>query len=196
MTYLTEREVRARAAGQDFGLRNFDVALPLHLIAQMFRSHFDIFLSHSFRDAELILGVKLLLEAAGKTVYVDWIVDQKMDRSQVSAATADKLRGRMRQYDALFYIYTQHSRASRWMPWELGYFDGYNGNVAILPIVPDHGSLDFDSEEYLQLYPKVDAVNPAQKPSLFVNRAQKLEPGEYLSFDDWRVGTDKLQPTV
>jgi len=35
--------------------------------AQQYRNHFDIFLSHSFQDADLILGVYALLTGQGLT---------------------------------------------------------------------------------------------------------------------------------
>lgn len=60
----------------------------------------------------------------------------------------------MEQSDMVVYMHSNHSRASRWMPWELGYYDGRNGNVAVLPILPDNGSLSFNNKEYLQLYPQ------------------------------------------
>ncbi len=193
MAWVTESQVRTRAIGQDFGL-GFKVGLIIRRLPQLLLSHFDIFLSHAIRDAELILGLKLLLEAAGKTVYVDWIDDPDLDRTQVTGETAEMLRTRMRQSDSLFYAYSQHSRSSRWMPWELGYFDGFNGNVAILPIVPDVGIIDFDKEEYLQIYPKVDATSVTTTPNLFINKTKRLGTGEYLDFDRWRKGSEKLRP--
>ena len=75
------------------------------------------FLSHSIRDAEPILGLKAFLEAAGRSVYVDWITDPQLDRKAVSGATAEALRSRMRQCDSLFYVYLRNSQCSRWMPW-------------------------------------------------------------------------------
>ena len=196
MAYLTEKEVRARAAGFDFGFGDFSVGLMLLNISQIFRSSFDIFLSHSMTDAELILGLKRLLEAAGKTVYVDWIDDREVDRSQVSAENAEMLRSRMRQCASLFYVHSRNSSTSRWMPWELGYFDGFNGNAAILPVLPDEGTLDFDGEEYLQLYPKVDMAELGATPRIYINRARRLEPAEFQTFDRWRSNSDKLRPSV
>lgn len=100
----------------------------------------------------------------------------------------------MRACDSLLYLYSQASQRSRWMPWELGYFDGFNGNVAILPVVPEGGALDFDREEYLQLYPKVDVVGVTGNPSLHVNRSRRLEQAEHKSFDRWRSESKKLRP--
>src|SRR5947209_3205334 len=49
---------------------------------------YDIFLSHSTNDAELVTGMKLTLEDLGYTVYVDWIEDPNLDRSNVTKETA------------------------------------------------------------------------------------------------------------
>ncbi len=48
-----------------------------------------LFLSHSTSDAEIILGVKGVLEDYGKTVYVDWLEDPQLDRRNVTAASAE-----------------------------------------------------------------------------------------------------------
>ncbi|MCZ4432986.1 TIR domain-containing protein [Agrobacterium sp. SOY23] len=186
-TYVTEAQVRAKITGVDQQAAR--LFLAFHNALTAFRDEFDIFLSHSIKDASLILGVKRLLEEAGKSVYIDWIDDRDLEREHVSGETARKLRIRMGQCSTLIYAYSQSSQRSRWMPWELGYFDGVNGNVAILPIIPDQGELDFQKEEYLQLYPKIDLVGT----SLFVNQSQKTERAPFKSFDDWRKGCDKMR---
>ncbi|TGS08549.1 outer membrane beta-barrel protein, partial [Mesorhizobium sp. M1C.F.Ca.ET.187.01.1.1] len=37
--------------------------------------------------------------------------------------TAELLRTRMRQSKTLIYVHSNNSPGSRWMPWELGFFD-------------------------------------------------------------------------
>jgi hypothetical protein len=64
-------------------------------------AHYDIFLSHSFKDAEIILGVKKVIEDLGLTVYVDWIEDADLDRSKVTVKTAAVLRERMKSCSSL-----------------------------------------------------------------------------------------------
>src|SRR5262245_30103963 len=64
---------------------------------------FDIFMSHSYEDAEVIAGIKILLEREGLSVYVDWIIDAQADRSEVTANTAEMLRQRMEQCQFLLY---------------------------------------------------------------------------------------------
>lgn len=114
---------------------------------------FDIFLSHSSKDAELILGVKAILENLGHKVYVDWIDDAQLDRNKVNGDTADILRTRMRQSNSLVWVATEAASESKWMPWELGYFDGFKPkHVAILPLV-DNSYDTFKGQEYLSLYP-------------------------------------------
>ena len=118
-------------------------------------THFDIFLSHSYDDAVLIAGVKRLLEARGQSVYVDWDVDPLLNRQAVTPATAEVLRLRMRNSKALIYASSTTSSGSKWMPWELGYFDGFRpGHVAVMPIVMNPSD-PFDGQEYLGLYPLV-----------------------------------------
>jgi hypothetical protein len=127
--------------------------------------HFDVFLSHSISDAKLVLGIVAFLETQGLRVYVDWIVDREMDRSTVTSATAERLRDRMRQSSCLIYAHSSRSSASKWMPWELGHFDGFKAAVAILPIAQT-AQTSYSGQEYLSLYPYVDR----KTMSLWVNR--------------------------
>lgn len=169
MAYFTVAE--ARAAGRaranaeystsESMLRKSATASP--------RGPFDIFLSHSSRDADAILGIKAILERAGRTVYVDWIDDPHLDRSRVSRATARRLRDRMNQCASLVYVATKAATTSKWMPWELGYFDGRRTEeaVAILPLV-DYRGQDV-GQEYLDLYPKIEN-NGVYSPAPVVTR--------------------------
>jgi hypothetical protein len=54
-------------------------------------NRYDVFLSHAYKDGEIILGVKGLIEALGLTVYVDWIDDAGLDRGKVTRKTAKVL---------------------------------------------------------------------------------------------------------
>jgi len=94
---------------------------------------FDIFLSHSFLDANIIYGLKNTLGENHISVYVYWIEDSS-ERSKVTAATAERIKMRMQSCRALLYATSDNAEHSKWMPWELGYFDGIRGKVAICPI--------------------------------------------------------------
>lgn len=154
--------------------------------------HFDVFLSHAYSDKVIVAGLYSMLTATGFTVYVDWIHDRhRLNRNNVTAANAAILRERMHQCAALFYATTQHHSASKWMPWECGYFDGYDsktignaiqaGHVAILPVVQSAYST-FSGQEYLALYPTAQKAN---LPRRNVNIHNQQTPANNLHFDKW-----------
>ena len=153
MAYL--RIAEARAAAQSATTRvqkSASTVLREEARSASSRSSFDVFLSHSFDDAEVILGVKKLLETLGLSVYVDWIDDAALDRSTVSSATAKVLRARLRSSTSLVYAHSANATNSKWMPWELGYFDGFRPNfVWVLPLVTSYDS-EFKGQEYVGIY--------------------------------------------
>jgi hypothetical protein len=160
MAFLTRAQVRAQA-GVTSDLAN----LRLRESARAPTSDsFDVFLSHAHLDAQEILGVQRYLEAEGLTVYVDWLVDPQLDRARVTPATAARLRERMNRCGYLLYASSRASSDSKWMPWELGYFDGRRGRVGILPIVSSPGE-SFRGVEYLGLYPVVELSAIAGGPA-------------------------------
>lgn len=120
---------------------------------------FDVFLSHSVRDARVILGLYKWLTSQKLRVYVDWINDPQMDRTSVSPATAAQLRKQMMRSRNLLYASSRAARESRWMPWELGYFDGVKSpeRVAIMPLESE-SDREFAGEEYLGLYKTIEQV--------------------------------------
>ena len=118
---------------------------------------YDIFLSHANEDAQLILGLKVLLEEKGYRVYVDWD-DAELDHNVVNANTAGVLRTRMEWCRSLAFATTQNSPKSKWMPWELGYYDGLKrGFIGIVPLVPENDS-QFRGQEFLSLYPVIENI--------------------------------------
>lgn len=137
MPYIRITEARAAARSALSSLQK-SAGRVLTEEAQAFSTanRYDIFLSHSYDDAEMIYGVKKTIEAAGLNVYVDWIDDAKLDRSKVTVATAALLRERMKTCASMVYAHSANSPHSVWMPWELGYFDGFKPeHVWILPLV-------------------------------------------------------------
>jgi hypothetical protein len=119
MAYLTEGTVRS-AAKADVEVatlqKSFTQVLTESIKKNRSADSYDVFLSHSIKDAEIVLGAKRIIEKSGRTVYVDWIVDSSLDRSKVTGNTAEKLRSRMRQCRSLIYLYSAQSQHSRWMP--------------------------------------------------------------------------------
>lgn len=151
---------------------------------------YDIFLSHSSSDAGLVAGLKLELEDLGYSVYVDWIEDPKLSRANVTKETALVLQARMKQCKALLYAFSENATNSKWMPWELGYFDGIKGTVAVLPISRTSKS-SFQGSEYLGIYYyiQIDTVSGTNKTALWVYETAT----KYIIFDSWITGTQPIQ---
>lgn len=156
---------------------------------------YDIFLSHAYEDAKIIKGVKVLLEENGYTVYVDWLEDEKLDRSRVTPATAALLRERMRSSKSLLFATSKASPDSKWMPWELGYYDGLRpGKVSILPLLAPNQTT-FQGQEYLGLYPTVERLRTSTgKDLLAVTRGRPLvESSQYAWLRDFTQGQPEFR---
>jgi len=178
-----------RVASWDRSSKSATTILSEAVAAQKSKTRFDVFLSHSYGDARVILGVYALLKKQGVEVYVDWIVDPQLDRAAVTSRTAELVRERMRESKALIYAHSLNSGKSRWMPWELGYFDGFRSAVAILPI-SDTGRDSISGVEYLSLYPYIDVkgalicVNRGEAPDRLFGRTPATGYG-FKSFGEW-----------
>ena len=139
--------------------RYFDMKKEASIMEDAVRSksEFDIFLSHSYQDRDIIGALfKVMEEEMDFKIYVDWIVDTELDRTNVTAATAQRLKERMNLCKCLLFATSENQPKSKWMPWELGYFDGMKEKVAILPIVEKENSQNrYSGQEYLGLYPYV-----------------------------------------
>ncbi|MBI3657877.1 MAG: toll/interleukin-1 receptor domain-containing protein [Acidobacteria bacterium] len=148
-----------------------------------------MFLSHAYTDRELVLGLALMIEDLGYSVYIDWRDDPHLDRSKVTPETAAKLKARMKVSRCLLYSTTSNASDSKWMPWELGFKDGDNTRAAILPVV-QYSTTTYQGQEYLGVYPYVDAGNDRTgKRRLWVCRSSTC----YVDFDSWLEGSEPAE---
>ena len=156
MSFFTKTEARQAANNVTASTESFSLKLESLTKMQESSSSFDIFLSHSILDAQLVLGIQKLLKDRGFTVYIDWVEDRQLSRNHITPETAKVLKKRMQQSTVLLYLATESASNSKWMPWELGVFDGMKPNkVGILP-VQDTPYESFNGQEYLGLYPAIE----------------------------------------
>lgn len=188
MTFITEQQIRERfqQARRQSNVRSFSASTVLNEERQIADStkSFDIFLSHSSDDNEFVAGIKLFLQDFGFTVYVDWN-DPELNPNNVTPKTAGILRERMSHCKSLIYAYSDNAKSSRWMPWELGYFDGLkNSMVAVLPILSDFRK-SIQGSEYIGLYHVIDIakIDGTDQRSLWVNDGTK-----YVNLSGWLKG--------
>jgi hypothetical protein len=143
---------------------------------------YDIFLSHSSKDAVLVISLASVIEDLGFTVFIDWREAHLVNRDNISKETALILRECMRHCKSFVYTFSENAPASKWMPWELGYFDGINGKVAILPIVKTNKA-SYLGTEYLGIYEyiQISVDEDWEKCKLLVHSTES----NYLSFENW-----------
>ena len=192
MALFTARKLESLAQNTSFASERYGFArksadrILLEESSQPLRV-FDIFLSHSFQDAQLILVVKRGLEGLGYSVFVDWVEHPQFDRKHVTKEVAAFLRDVMQQSKSLFYVATDNSTHSNWMPWECGYFDGIKKLVAIMPVSrSDSGSDSFAGQEYLGLYYYVSGgtLQGTNQEALWIHE----DSSTYVLYDKWVLG--------
>lgn len=146
--------------------------------------NYDLFISHSFKDKDLVIGLHQLFVETGYNVYIDWIEDANLNRTNVDEKTASIIKNRVKSCKALAYVSTANTPTSKWCPWELGLGDGMLGKVCILPVMKDK----FKGQEYLGLYPYLDYESPKGKTEkdFWVND-QKVS-NKYTQLRQWLSG--------
>lgn len=154
MALLSEDHVRscalerAKEAGRS-------VADELESVSGRTVARYDVFLSQTIRDAEIVLGVYSVLTEAGLCVFCDWVQAPSNAEKTVMARNAAFIRRVMDVSDSLLFIDAEGAEQSRWMCWELGYFDGLKGRVGVLPVVR-RADGPYVGREFLGLYPRVE----------------------------------------
>ena len=132
---------------------------------------YDLFISHSFTDQNLVRKLRAFFKDRGFNVYIDWIDDPQLDRNNVTSDTAELIKHRISQCQALAYVASENIKASKWCPWELGVADGLLGRVCILPFFNGNTEKNFyQGFEYLGLYPYLDFVGNNVRIAAETNR--------------------------
>ena len=110
--------------------------------------HYDLFLSHSYKDKDKLIELKDSLNAMGLNVYMDWLNDKdELLRNLTCAETAKVITERLKASKAILYVHTNASLDSRWTPWELGFASALNKPIIVYRPEPTE-----NEPEYLQLY--------------------------------------------
>ena len=151
------------------------------------KANYDLFLSHSYLDKDLVLTLVQLFTNAGYYVYVDWIDDVQLDRNNVKVATAKFIKSRIKQCKGLSYISTSNIVSSKWCPWELGIADGlHSGKACILPVLNQGDS--YNGQEYLKLYPYIEYARRSGDNIYDFWVYDPESRDKYIILSDWLLG--------
>lgn len=198
MALVREAEIRRRAQrhAREKGL---EIDEAISEIARKKAARYDIFLSQTIRDAEIVLGVYDLLTKMGYTVFCDWITAPEAHREEVTPANAAFIRAVMGVSDSLLFLDTEGAVQSKWMCWELGWFDGEKGRVAVLPVVQEDKKF-YRGREFLGLYPYMEIDEEGRLKIIRPPGTSRLgvilfEAPNSRSFDEWKDSTsDFMRP--
>lgn len=110
--------------------------------------HYDIFISHSYKDYNNIQKLIKYLNNNGKNIYCDWINDNNyLKRGLLCEATLNILKERILQSDKILFVRSVDSDKSIWCGAELQY--AYNNNLTIQTInVENIKSNNFVFDDY------------------------------------------------
>ncbi|GAA3099727.1 hypothetical protein GCM10010520_51440 [Rhizobium viscosum] len=193
MPFLEQNDMRQ--VGREYA-RNLGTTPDeaLRRVARDRLDHYDVFLSQTIRDAEIVLGVYAVLTGLRYAVFCDWVEAPSANREDVTPANAEFIRDTMRICDTLLFLDTAHADQSLWMSWELGWFDGAKGLVAVLPVLPD-GTRYYRGREFLGLYPYVELTEDGRlkimRPVVAgPNGIMIFEAPNSRPFDSWRKHPD------
>lgn len=198
MAYLRENDIRARARRRAAS-EGLSIDAALLQAAKDRKPRYDIFLSQTIRDAEIVFGVYDYLIDKGFSVFCDWVENPETDRSKVTPSNAAFIRETMDICDTLLFLDTESADQSLWMCWELGWFDGRRGPVGILPILHEDTHF-YRGREFLGLYPYIEEDEEGE---LKVIRPVVVGPGGTMifeapnsrSFENWHKSqSDFLRP--
>lgn len=134
-----------------------------------------VFLAHSSKDKEIVLGVAAMFMSQGIPVYVDWLDEGMPDPP--NKATAHRLQHKILECSKFVVVQTPNSIGSKWIPWELGFADGprKREDIAILPIVETEK--DWDGNLFYGLYRVIGQYDGVLKAY--------VKPGEGDKLVDW-----------
>ncbi len=140
-----------------------------------------IFLSYRRKDKIWVKPIVDFLQNLGVSIYIDYVDDELPDKP--NSETAAILRQRIKDSDKFILLATPNSKESKWIPWELGLGDGFDGydNVLILPLT--NYSHSWAEQEYYEIYGYIKEAN--SKSGTYRNWAVFYPDGRAIWLETW-----------
>ncbi|SFN57945.1 TIR domain-containing protein [Flavobacterium succinicans] len=91
---------------------------------------YHFFISHSSNDFKQVQSVISYLNLNNKNVYCDWINDESyLKRNLIGESTISVIKKRLEQSDNILFIKSENSLASKWVKYELNYFQSLKKEI-------------------------------------------------------------------
>lgn len=107
------------------------------------KKRYGAFISHSYKDANIVKNVIAILNKKGISCYCDWSSDNDfLKRALVSEYTKEVLKSRIEQSDYLFFIRSSNSMSgdkinSPWVEMELRHGESLNKKIIYIDLLND-----------------------------------------------------------
>lgn len=113
---------------------------------------YDLFISHSYLDREIVSDIVRKMNDCGLNCYVDWTADSDfLKRALVSDFTKEVLKARMKSSRKLLYLSSSNSRSSSWVDFELKYYQEEVQNDIWMIILDGDDAHDFKQIDYTKI---------------------------------------------
>lgn len=141
-----------------YDVKNYDKSIIVEnytFAKKSLNQAFDVFLSHSSKDKDILPSIINFISQYGVNVYIDKS-DVELPR-KTSPETGEILKNRIQKAKKFIVLVSENSKDSKWIPWELGIADEKKKieNVALLPSVQSSSQSNWPEQEYLGLYPRI-----------------------------------------
>lgn len=134
---------------------------------------YDIFLSHSSIDRELVISIAHELNDYHCHVYIDWLSDREdLARPKVNDDVPAVLVERMRASRVFVLVLTKNSVVSSWVKWEIEFFAEIGKRIVILGI----GENIDEWPEFVRPYPIIRRESGGY---------HVISDGKRMDFDLW-----------
>ena len=107
-----------------------------------------------------------LIFVLGVTTYIQYEkvkslnIELSISKSNEKAFIEEnnELKEAMNNSEYILYAHTHNSINSKWVPWELGYFDSNKGKdkILVMPIINEYGKAKYVGQEYLTQYKEIE----------------------------------------
>ncbi len=142
---------RFKCKKKSYSIETFDYDMkPSDLVARLDKKllqdkkRYDIFISHSAKDAETVRNIIKHLNDQNKTCYCDWMSDTDfLKRDLVSDYTKEVLKRRIEQSNTVLFVKTENSFIdgripSEWIQMEINYSKEIGKKIAIMDCTTDN----------------------------------------------------------
>ncbi|HCM88430.1 MULTISPECIES: TIR domain-containing protein [Vagococcus] len=149
----------------EFNMKPEDLVKRLEDGTVQSKKKFDIFISHSYKDKEVVKKVVSILNRKGYSCYFDWSSDSDfLKRKYVSDFTKEVLKYRLRQSKELLFIRSENSMKkdrikSSWIKFELDYCVESAKKIMYMDLLNDDFELPYNKVNCDIINDEIDLIN-------------------------------------